>query len=200
MKINKQTRINFLACVIGDGTIQKDGSAAITHCEAQKEYLEWKKNFLENSGVNCFDIKEFDNSGYVGYRMRIKKERYTKLYRNILYSKGYKDYYRTKLLKKLQPVHIAIWYMDDGGLSQKKRNGKIHANDLMLNTHTTKENNQILIDYFKETWGVSFTQAKNKNHYRLRCGTREARKFIDIVKPYVSQVKCMSHKLNIKPL
>ena len=51
MKINKQTRINFLACVIGDGTIKKDGSTVITHCEAQKEYLKWKKKFLENQSL-----------------------------------------------------------------------------------------------------------------------------------------------------
>ena len=40
--------------------------------------------------------------------------------------------------------------MDDGGLSQKKRNGVIYANELMLNTGLQKDDNQIIIDYFKE--------------------------------------------------
>ena len=88
--------------------------------------------------------------------------------------------------------------MDDGGLSQKKQDGVVVANDLMLNTGLQKEENQTIIDYFLEVWGIQFTQVKNHNCYRLRCGTKEARKFISIVYPYVSQLKCFEHKLNIK--
>ena len=89
--------------------------------------------------------------------------------------------------------------MDDGGLSQKKRDGKVHANELMLNTGLDKQKNQIIIDYFKDVWGINFNQYKNKSVYRLACGTKEARKFIQIVKPYVEQVDCMKYKLNVKP-
>ena len=49
------------------------------------------------------------------------------------------------MLNRLNALGIAIWYMDDGGLSQKKRNGVVHANELMLNTGLSKENNQIII-------------------------------------------------------
>lgn len=84
--------------------------------------------------------------------------------------------------------------MDDGGLSQKKRNGKVHANDLILNTHLSKEENQVIIDYFKEEWDIHFTQIKNKNRYRLRCGTREARKFISIVEPYIKTLNVCNIK------
>ena len=61
-----------------------------------------------------------------------------------------------------------------------------------------KENNQIIIDYFCDVWDISFTQVKNRGHYRIRCGTKEARKFLAVVQEYVSQVPCMIHKLNIK--
>ena len=71
---------------------------------------------------------------------------------------------------------------------------------MILNTHLTKENNQIIIDYFNQRWNIKFTQVKNRGLYRLRCGTQEARKFIKIVEPYVSQVESMSHKLKVKCL
>ena len=87
--------------------------------------------------------------------------------------------------------------MDDGGLSQKKRNGAVYANELMLNTCTTRSNNDVLIKYFLEVWDIKFTQVLNRGHYRLRCGTKEARKFIALVKPYVSEVASMQHKLNV---
>jgi hypothetical protein len=114
-----------------------------------------------------------------------------------MYKEGRKDFYKRKLLNRLSPLHLAIWYMDDGSVSQKRHNGKIHASDLVLNTHTTKENNQVIIDYFKEVWDIRFTPAKNRGSYRIRCSTKEARKFLSIVYPYVSQVSCMRHKLNI---
>ena len=69
MKITKKTRVSFLACIIGDGHIRKDGVASIIHGEKQKEFLEWKKIFLEKNGVRCFEIKEINNNGYIGYKM-----------------------------------------------------------------------------------------------------------------------------------
>lgn len=198
MKTTKETRTAFLSVILGDGWITKTGSAEITHCSSQLDYLQWKRKYLVSKGVECGAIRPFNNSGFPAYRLYIKTTSYGKLYRKVLYKDGYKNIYRRKLLNKLNREHLAIWYMDDGGLSHKKRNGKIHANELFLNTHTTKENNQIIIDYFCDVWDISFTQVKNRGHYRIRCGTKEARKFLAVVQEYVSQVPCMIHKLNIK--
>lgn len=200
MKIKKSSRDLLLSVSIGDGYIDKSGGVKILHSLAQKEYLEWKHRLLKGAGYSVSEIKYKDNSGYPAYSFRVNGSNFGKHLRKVLYSSGKKNYYSGKLLNRLNELHLAIWYMDDGGLSQKKRNGVITANDLMLNTHTTKENNQVLIDYFSEVWGIKFTQVKNKGSYRLRCGTKQARKFLDLVRPYVSQLECMSHKLNIKPV
>lgn len=189
----------IIALTIGDGCINKKGQLRLTHCKAQEEYLIWKKNYLKSLNIETNPIKEFPNGVNNGVRFSVKSSKKTKLARRILY-KPTKNYYNRQLLNKLTAKHIAIWYMDDGSLSQKRRKGIVHANDLTMNTYTTKENNQILIDYFKEVWGVTFYNCKSKNHYRLSCSTKQARIFIDIVKPYVSEVKCMSHKLKVKPL
>lgn len=198
MKTNKETRTAFLSTILGDGWISKTGSGGITHCEAQRDYLEWKRDYLLAAGVSCGEVKSFDNSGYPGCKLYINTTRYTKLYRKVMYPFGIKDVYKRKFLDRFSAEHLAIWYMDDGGLSQKMRGGEVYANDLMLNTHTSRENNQVLIDYFAEVWSVKFTQVKNRGHYRLRCGTKQARKFIDIVREYVSQVPSMAHKIKIK--
>lgn len=198
MKTTTDTRMAFLSVILGDGCIARNGSAEIKHCAAQVGYLKWKREYLLSQGVRCGGIRFKSNNGFPSYVMYLNVANYTKLCRRIVYKDGYKNIYQRKLLNRLNAQHIAIWYMDDGGLSQKKKDGVVHANDLMINTHTTKENNQILIDYFNDVWGVSFTQVKNRGHYRIRCGTKEARKFLEIVGEFVSQVPCMSHKLNIK--
>lgn len=196
--MNKNSRNMLLGAILGDGYLSKTGEGSILHCAAQKDYLEWKLDLLTRCGIKCSDIRYKNNSGFPAYLFRIGTSKWGKFLRKYMYKDGYKNIYNRKILNRLSAIHIAIWYMDDGGLSQKKFNGVVHANDLMLNTHTTKENNQVLIDYFKERWNVSFTQVKNRGHYRLRCGTIEARKFLNIVRDYVSQVPSMAHKLKIK--
>lgn len=199
MKNTKEARNAVLSVVFGDGYVSKDGAVKLTHCEKQLDFLQWKREYLLSYGICCGEIVHFDNNGYPGVKMVCRATRWTKLLRKILYKNGNrKQVFTRKILNRLTPKHIAIWYMDDGGLSQKKRNGTVVANELMLNTHTTKENNQTIIDYFKELHGISFTQVKNKGHYRLRCGTKEARKFLILVKEWVEQVPSMAHKLNIK--
>jgi len=198
MKFDKKSRIALLSVILGDGYLAKTGSGSILHCAAQRDYLEWKVKYLRSEGVKCSDIVYKNNNGFDACRVYINTTKWGKCLWRILYKTGTKNIYNRKLLNRLSPIHIAIWYMDDGGLSQKKRDGVVCANELMLNTHTTRENNQILIDYFLEVWGISFTQVLNRGRYRLRCGTKEARKFLDIVREYVSQVPSMAHKLNIK--
>lgn len=196
--MTKEGRLLFLSMMIGDGYIGSKGYARILHCGRCKDYVEWKWALLKKAGFSLTDVFLVDNSGFPAYSFGIRASRVSKLYRRVLYSTGSHHWYRRKLLNQLNPLHLAILYMDDGGLSQKKKDGVVVANDLILNTHTTRENNQVLIDYFYEVWGIKFTQVLNRGKYRLRCGTKEARKFLEIVRPYVSLIPSMSHKLAIK--
>lgn len=198
MKFTKESRNAILSTILGDGYLNKSGGGEITHCLTQLDFLRWKVEFLRSVGVKCSEPRLIDNSGYAGCHAYINATKWGKVLRRVLYKGGYKNIYNRKLLNRLNAKHIAIWYMDDGGLSKKKKNGIIHGNELFLNTHTTKENNQVIIDYFLEVWGVKFGQVKNRGHYRLRCGTIEARKFLNIVREYVSQVPSMAHKIDIK--
>lgn len=185
-----------LYMLLGDGYIDRK-NLFILHSEKQKDYLEWKRNLLTANGINCNPIHYKNNNGFAAYYFLTKPYDFISLYRDILYIPS-KQIANRKFLNKLNPLGLAIWYMDDGGLSQKKQNGIVHANDLMLNTHLSKKENQVIIDYFNEVWEIKFTQVKNKGLYRLRCGTKEARKFISIVEYYVKQIPSMQYKINIK--
>lgn len=200
IKTSKEIRYLLLSMLLGDGTLNAKGYVSIRHCVAQKDYIEWKMNLLKNK-IRTTDCYYVDNNGYGAFELRTKVYKFLKQYRKIIYRSGKKDIADRRILNKINPLGLAIWYMDDGGLSQKKdRQGNITANELMINTHLSKSDNQVIIDYFKEVWDISFTQVKNRGWYRLRCGTKEARKFIKIVEPYVSEVPSMAHKLKLKPI
>lgn len=197
MKITSEQRMTILSMVLGDGSLNSNGYFVVRHGLKQKEYLEWKYSLLKKI-FKLSDIYYHENNGYGSYEFRTKSYRFLKLYRKIFYGTGRKNTAKRKFLNKLTPQSLAIWYMDDGSLIQKKKDGRVHANELYINTYVSEEENQIYIDYFKEVWDVQFSNALDKGKYRLRCGTKEARKFIEIVKPYVSQVQCMVYKLNVR--
>lgn len=193
--MNKKDQLIY-SMLLGDGWLCKK-DLRIQHSEKQLNYLKWKRKLLIKEGIDCGTIKYRNNNGFPAFYF------YTKSY-SFIESFKKKNYNPDKTacvlnnLNNLTPFSIAVWYMDDGGLSQKYRDGKLLANELMLNTGLSKEENQIIIDYFKNVWGIQFSQCKNRSVYRLRCGTKEARKFADIVKPYVIANPELHYKLNIK--
>lgn len=84
---------------------------------------------------------------------------------------------------------FAVLYMDDGSLTAKKRNGKIHAYDLTISIYGEKEECQYLIDKLS-TLGMKFTLKLNKGKYSIRCETKSARKFIQYVSEHNPNLDC----------
>ena len=198
MKKSKEARDLLISMAIGDGTVKTSGHLVVKHCVRQKEYLEWKITQLKNCGVNCTLPYYVSNNGYGAYEFRTYNSKFLKTLRKVLYNP--KKRLTRKLLNRLTPLGIAIWYMDDGSISNyKDSGGTIKSSILTISTCLTKEENQVIIDYFQEVWGIRFGQRKMKNSFALCCRTKEARKFLKVIEPYVLQVECMKYKLSVKP-
>lgn len=196
MKINKQTREMLLFMAFGDGCITKSGYFSMRHCLAQKEYLQWKDKLLNKNGIKTTGLYFVSNNNYGAYETRTYTHKFIKLYRKVLYTPN-KKYSKIKILNKLNSLGLAIWYLDDGGISKRVlKSGEKSIKELMLNTHLTKEENQVIIDYFFEKWGIKFSQCKNKGRYRLRCGKVQAEKFIKIIEKHVREIPCMIYKID----
>lgn len=202
--MNKLHKSILIALVLGDGylNVRKDArypnsyhsSINFTHSFAQKEYLEWKANKLFHIfGGKQPVIREINNNGHPGVTFE-KSNKYFRILKKYLYVNQKKSF-RRDILNWLTPEGIAIWWMDDGSLIERKRNGKTHAWELYLNTYLTDEENQIIIDYFLEQWNVKWNINHDKGKSRLRCSTREGRKFLNIVRPTVEKIECMKYKV-----
>lgn len=196
MKITKKHRDMFIASAIGDGYISKNGVLTIAHSIKQEDYLlhkaELLKPFLTPKGITKRLTGEGNRHQQVNFTCKVSK--FSKAVRRILYKDGKKVLSR-KILNRLLPEHIAIWWMDDGSCSlQKTKEGKVHGSISTLSTCTSREQNQIIIDWFFEKYGIKFNQRKMKNHYALVCGTREGRKLKDLIEPYV--IDSMKYKLS----
>ncbi len=199
-KFNKQSRNLIIGMLLGDGTISNNYVFKLSHGEKQKEYLEWKINLLNENGIKNNGLKQYTqtvgyNVGSTVYYSQLSIIPFIKVLRRVIY-KPKKEYANRKLLNRLDALGLAIWYMDDGHINIRKTGDKIHGFYIKIATCLSKEDNQIIIDYLKEVWNISFYQFKEgKGTYSLCCGTQEGVKFIEIIKPYVESCPSMLYKI-----
>lgn len=176
----------LLACCLGDGSLKPDGTFRVLHCEKQLEYLQYKAKFFDAI------VKPIENNGFKSYYFqkgvnnpRFKGQEVRKSLYEIL---GHK-YFSKKIVNEMDLFSFAILYLDDGSLCAKRRNGKIHAYDLVFSIYGLKSECEFLIDKLKE-WDLNFTLKYNKNKYSIRCGTQTARKFLSLIRPLVPDFEC----------
>ena len=201
-KITKESRNLLIGMLLGDGTISNNYVFKIAHCEQQKDYLEWKVKQLKDLGIRNNGIKSYIktkgyNTGVPVYYTQLNIIPFIKVLRRVVY-KEKKIIGNRKLLNRLSARELAIWYMDDGCINIRTNTGRPCGFYIRISTCEPKEEVQTIIDYFKEQWNINFYmyhEGKKKDSYSLCCGTKEGLKFIDIVKPYVSQVNSMIHKI-----
>lgn len=202
-KTTKESRNLLIAMLLGDGTISNNFVFKIAHCSEQKDYLEWKIKQLNNHGIRNNGVKSYIktkgfNIGVPVYYTQLNIIPFIKVLRKVFY-KEKKIIGNRKLLNRLDTMGIAIWYMDDGNINiRKDKNGRPMGFYIRISACEPKQEVQIIIDYFKEVWGINFYmfhEGKKEDSYSLCCGTKEGLKFISLVKPYVEQVPSMLHKI-----
>lgn len=182
----------LLACSLGDGHISKNGTFEILHQAKQEEYLRYKAQLF-----NCEDrVYKKNNNGYDAYSF--KKGVYNnhdngKEIRKLLYGVMNHKYYSKTIVNNLDKFCIAILYCDDGSLIPKKRNGIIHAYNCTISLYCSYEECDRLVNKIKELFDVQFKICKDKNKYLIRCGTKEARKFIPQIRELVPTFKCFEN-------
>lgn len=202
-KITKESRNLLIAMLLGDGTISNNYVFKMAHCAEQKDYLEWKIKQLNNHGLRNNGVKSYIktkgfNTGVPVYYTQLNIIPFIKVLRRVFY-KEKKIIGNRKLLNRIDARGIAIWYMDEGSINiRKDKNGRPMGFYIRISTCEPKQEVQIIIDYFKEVWGINFYmfhEGRKEDSYSLCCGTKEGLKFISLVKPYVEQVPSMLHKI-----
>lgn len=200
-KLNKEQKSLLIALLLGDGTISSNYVFKLSHSEEQKEFLEWKIKLALEAGFKLNGIKKYISK--CGYNIG----------KNVLYSQfsinpTIKALRRTvyipkktitrKLLNWLNPLGIAIWFMDDGCINvntSKQRSSIQHtikiATCVDLNTAT------IIINYFNEVWNIKFRLFnEGKNTYSIASSAeKDCYNFINLIKPYIIQVPSLLYKI-----
>lgn len=204
--MTREDKAFLIGCILGDGCLRKpiarknkkvgNVSLLLTHSIKQKEYMLWKVDRIRNilNSNYTAKVRFINNSGYPGICWE-KSHKYFRILRKWLYPNNKKQI-SSMVLNKLTAEAIAVWYMDDGSLTKKKRNGHIHAREATLNTYLSYQDNQVIINYFYQKWDIKMLHNKSKGKYRLRFGGKELWKFVKLIKDHVHP--SMSYKIDLQ--
>lgn len=190
-KLEKEKKSLLIALLIGDGTISNNYVFKLSHSTHQREFLEWKINLLNESGIKNNGIKQYTSK--CGYNIG-KEVLYSQLsiiptikaLRKSVYTP--KKKITRKLLNWLTPQGLAIWYMDDGHINvntSKQRSSIQHT--IKIATCVDEQTALEIINYFKEVWDVNFRLfEEGTNTFSIAsCCENDCSKFIQIVKPFI---------------
>lgn len=194
--------------VLGDASMQmrpkgKNAYLTFAHKEQHEGYLDYKVYLFNQL---CRTVKRPNNySGYPGYRA------YTRCHPWI--TQVFRWFYKTgrkkttdKILYHLNPLGLALWYMDDGYLGYIKKKGKVQGREIKIYSMSfSYEEHENMVKYFKSKWDIAWRIGKTtirkgkyagRTYYNLSTGTKEGRKFFKLIAPYIPD--CMRYKLDMK--
>ena len=168
-RLSEQQKSLIIGSILGDGYIRQlpgraDAFLEINHSSKAKEYVDYKysilKNICESSPKERFTDELHTKKAY---------RFYTKQHKDIttLYEQFYKN--NKKVIPRnltIDPIVLAIWYMDDGSKTQHKLND---ANiNVYLNTQQFSLADQKYLLHLLRQIGISARLNKDKIYYRIR--------------------------------
>lgn len=184
--------------LLGDATLRKKQNS-IRFCQSikQKEYLKWKYSFF-NDNVSEITTQNYQQ-GWTTIAFSLQNnhhvlDNFYHRIRKIVTDKNGDKKITREYLNLLNPLGLAVWWMDDGCLSIHKGNryGKLCTHGFSY------EENLIIRQYFKEVWDIEVDiKIEKKKYYFCRLNTENLKKLISIIYLYVTQVPSMIYKIDL---
>ena len=194
LKLTDLQRSILVGTLLGDGHLEtrdngKTYRLKIEHQLLQNDYTEWlHSHFKEWIRSGIYKKIKANNKEYVGFSTYSHGA--FRFYGQQFYVDGKKKI--PKLISKLlDPVSLAIWFMDDGSWKSEK-----HKTFIIHTLGFTKKDleivQQVMLDKFKIK--TSLHRQKEK-YWRLYISSESAKDFEEIIKPYTNLVPSMQAKM-----
>jgi recombination protein RecA len=181
MRFSSDLQDLLLGSMLGDGSIKQDGRMSAyfreEHARDQKAYVKWKEKAFGNL---C--RKSSDNAhgyGFSTIALHELAEVRAKFYSE---NRRYK-HITTELLRALNPLSLAVWYLDNG--TNGPRSPRTHSKTIYLHKLTEKE-----CRAFEAVFAEKFNLKCTIKYYPKGASSRisffgaEADKLEDIIRPY----------------
>lgn len=182
LALNPEQKSLVIGSVLGDGYLEPNWSQAnyrlkVQHSVKQRDYVLWKYSLLSDWVLT--EPKE----QLVNHSIRFRTISHPELtkFRKLFY-RGSKKIVPENIAEHLDPLALAVWFMDDG---DKSTHGS-KTDGYHINTQSfSSSENQFLLTVLKEKFGINGTVQSNNGYKRLYVLSRSKDLFKNIVAPHV---------------
>jgi recombination protein RecA len=174
--------------LMGDGCLSRRARARLPeltgvslrmgHGAKQTQYLDWKVSLFGNIPVSRTTNEK--GAVFADFTPMVELAEL----RNEVYSEGGKKNFSWDYLKRLTPLSLALWYMDDGHLAVRNE-AETSARIEICVQAMTPETRLRLVDYLHDTWDLDVRLSSKRGKTVLILGKLAAEEFQAIVAPFV---------------
>ena len=181
----------IIGCVLGDGYLEENWSKTnyrlnLCHSIKQKEYVMWKANILQKWIIS----KPYLHKSTKSLRIRTVSHEWLTFIQKIFYENKLKRIPENIEDFLLNPITLAVWFMDDGNV--RKYKGSVNSFDLNTQSFTLEENER-LIDALKKVYGLKTTINLNNGYHRIHVLSADRFRFRNIIESFI--IESIRYKL-----
>lgn len=168
----------LVGSLLGDGSLRRQGNRknahlAVNHAFRSKEYVDWKYKHFQQYVRTPPKLRK-------GKGKRVAYRFFT---RSIPIFTGYYEWFYSERKKciprdlKLDPLILAVWFMDDGTKSRSA---------CYLNTQSFTLKEQVFLQQLlKKTFGIQSTLNRDKEYFRMRITTESTKWLTKHIGPFI---------------
>lgn len=184
LKVNDSQNSILIGSILGDAYIDKKGKIQIEHCLRQKDYVDWKYKTLESISYGRPKIvTRYNKKSDKTYKSsRFWTRQYFWKWRERFYQNNKKIFPDNLTDKELNPLAIAVWYMDDGYYTS----GEVL---IATNCFSYDDLNKI-VNFFRRYYDITVS-IRNKS--RIYIYKSSWHKFFNLISPFI--LDCFKYKL-----
>ena len=177
----------IIGTLLGDGYIRqtkgrKNEFLEVNHSITQKEYVEWKYDILKNLTRSGPKSRNGNGTRFAYRSFTRKHQEFTEIM-----DLFYKNKKKCIPNLKLDPIMMAVWFMDDGS--------RCSYENVYLNTQQFSKDDQYKLLESLKNIGLEATLNKDKEYYRLRFKTSSIPSLFNVIKDHI--IPSMKYKIGL---
>lgn len=181
----------LVGSLLGDGTLRKQGNRLnalleVNHAYKHKDYVDWKYKHFQNY-ILTKPKSRLGRGTRIAYRFTTRSLPLFTVYYEQFYRNGKKI---IPLDLKLNPLSLAVWFMDDGT--------RIRSAYYLNTQQFTLPEQKFLQGLLLKSFGLESALNRDKHYFRLRFTTASSKDLHKLIEPYL--VDCMKYKLINDPV
>jgi len=196
VSLSSEQKDILIGSMLGDGCLESQNKnrtyrLKIEQSFSHKEYVDWLYRKLKNLVLTepKIKIKKIGSKTYQNYGFQTISCSQLRFFAHQFYDQNSKKKKIPKIIGKLlNPLALAVWFMDDGQIKSRKHRA------LLINSQCfSRKDLGLLQKALKDKFGTETTLKKEKTGYRIYLLSKTISIFLAIINPYI--LPSMRYKL-----